>query len=88
VRAFSETPLTGRKFQVSYTGGAWPRWRRDSRELFLFTPGIYSPDATFDATADGKRFVLPAPPDVSKVESPSVFLNWAQSVGHQMPELP
>ena len=54
----------------------------------LFTPGIYSPDATFDVTADGERFVLPAALDFSKVESPSLFPNWVQGVGHQVPELP
>ena len=27
-------PMTGRKWQVSYEGGSWPRWRRDGKELF------------------------------------------------------
>jgi DNA-binding winged helix-turn-helix (wHTH) protein/Tol biopolymer transport system component len=27
-------PVTGRKWQVSYNGGTWPKWRRDGKELF------------------------------------------------------
>jgi hypothetical protein len=28
-----EGPITGRKWRVSYSGGAWPKWRRDGKEL-------------------------------------------------------
>ena len=36
VQAFSDKgALAGRKWQISYNGGAWPRWRRDGRELFF-----------------------------------------------------
>jgi hypothetical protein len=31
-------PLTGAKWQVSTGGGAYPRWRRDGRELFYLAP--------------------------------------------------
>jgi Tol biopolymer transport system component len=34
VQAFSEKgTVSGRKWQVSYNGGAWPKWRRDGKEL-------------------------------------------------------
>ena len=29
--------LSGRKWQISNGGGAWPRWRRDGRELFYLS---------------------------------------------------
>lgn len=48
-------PASGRKWQVSASGGAQPRWRRDERELFYISPdrtlmavGIKS-DSTFTA---------------------------------------
>ena len=33
-----EVPTTG-KWQVSATGGAFPRWRRDGQELYYVAPG-------------------------------------------------
>jgi hypothetical protein len=35
VQAFSDAGLSGRKWQVSYSGGTSPKWRRDGRELFF-----------------------------------------------------
>jgi Tol biopolymer transport system component len=36
VQAFAEKMAgTGRKWQVSYSGGTWPKWRRDGKELFF-----------------------------------------------------
>ena len=36
VEAFSEKAAgAGRKWQVSYNGGTWPKWRRDGKELFF-----------------------------------------------------
>jgi serine/threonine protein kinase len=32
-------PPNGTKFQISATGGASPRWRRDGKELFYLAPG-------------------------------------------------
>src|SRR5262249_21153889 len=37
VQAFSEVGVVGRKWQVSYQGGFWPKWRRDGKELFYLT---------------------------------------------------
>ena len=54
----------------------------------LFAPGFYNLAASFDVTADGERFVLPVALDYSKAGSPSVFLNWIQTVGHQVLESP
>ena len=53
----------------------------------LFRPGVYGPDATFDVTADGKRFIMPATLSFANAESPSVVLNWIDSLGHQRREL-
>jgi len=39
-------PITGAKWQVSATGGVWPSWRRDGKELFY-------------ASADRKMMVVP-----------------------------
>jgi Tol biopolymer transport system component len=40
VQAFRETgTLSGRKWQVSYNGGTWPKWRRDGKELFFLDGG-------------------------------------------------
>jgi len=33
-------PWTGAKWQVSTSGGVFPRWRRDSAEFFFMVPGI------------------------------------------------
>ncbi len=35
----SPFPPTGAKYQVSFTGGSRPRWRRDGKELFYVPPG-------------------------------------------------
>ena len=106
VQAFSDTGLSGRKWQVSYFGGTSPKWRRNGRELFfiganktiiavpvslgatfqfyspqtLFAPGIDSPDATFDVTADGQRFILPSAVSFRSAEPPGVVLNWIDGV--------
>jgi hypothetical protein len=32
-------PPTGAKWQISQTGGVFPRWRPDGKELFYFPPG-------------------------------------------------
>jgi hypothetical protein len=106
VQAFSDGGLSGRKWQVSYSGGTSPKWKRDGRELFfigankkivgvpvslgatfhsyspqtLFTPGIDSPDATFDVTADGQRFILPSAVSFGNAEPPGVVLNWIDGV--------
>jgi Tol biopolymer transport system component len=42
----------------------------------LFSAGIYSPDATFDVTADGQRFIMPSAAGVVNAEAPLVILNW------------
>jgi Tol biopolymer transport system component/predicted Ser/Thr protein kinase len=34
VQAFSASGAAGRKWQISYTGGMWPKWRRDGEEMF------------------------------------------------------
>jgi Tol biopolymer transport system component len=52
----------------------------------LFTPEIHSPDATFDVTDDGKRFILPASPSFSNSEFPSVVFNWISGSAHQARE--
>ena len=49
----------------------------------LFTPGIYSPDATFDVTDDGKRFILPVSLSFSNAELPFVVFNGINRGGHQ-----
>ena len=46
----------------------------------LFAPGIDSPDATFDVTADGQRFILPSAVSVGNAEPPGVVLNWIDGV--------
>ena len=75
--------MTGRRRQISYNGGSWPRWRRDGKEIFdldsdrnliaatlkpgedvdqtvnLFASGIHTPDARFDVSTDGRRFLSP-----------------------------
>src|SRR5712671_6499055 len=40
VQAFSEDGVgLGRKWQVSDSGGRWPRWRRDGKELLYLGAG-------------------------------------------------
>lgn len=101
--------VTGRKWQVSYQGGRWPKWRRDGNELLyldkektlvsvhvktgqsfeagapqsLFATGIHTPDARFDVTADGQRFLIPTEVRADGVP-PTVILNWTNAVriGH------
>jgi len=106
VQAFSDAGLSGRKYQVSYIGGSWPKWRRDGRELLflgadrtivavnvslgatvnaqtplkLFASGMDGPDATFDVTADGQRFILPSAISFRSAEPPGVVLNWIDGV--------
>ena len=46
----------------------------------LFAPGIDSPDATFDVTADGKRFIVPSALSFRSAEPPGVVLNWIDGV--------
>src|SRR5436190_16222159 len=105
VQAFSGTGVSGRKYQVSYNGGSWPKWRKDGRELFylsgdkaivsvevessgsfraaapraLFALGRYNPDARFDVTADGRRFILPAPA-IGRLQPAEVILNWTRAI--------
>ncbi len=99
-------PVTGRKWQVSYTGGAWPKWRRDQKELFyldgeknmiavsvaggdsfeqgnsrsLFATGIQTPDARFDVTADGGRFMIPTETSGENSMPATVILNWTSAL--------
>jgi hypothetical protein len=106
VQAFSRTGVSGRKWQVSYKGGSWPKWRKDGRELFfisadkeivsvdvessgsfrsvaprvLFAPGGYGPDARFDVTADGRRFIMPAPVTIAGSRPAEVILNWTRVI--------
>jgi DNA-binding winged helix-turn-helix (wHTH) protein/Tol biopolymer transport system component len=100
-----EGPVNGRKWQVSYSGGTWPRWRRDGKELFyldgkrnmiavdvqrssfeaatsklLFATGIQTPDARFDVTADGKRFIVPTETSGENTMLPTVILNWTNAL--------
>ena len=53
----------------------------------LVTPGVFSPDATFDVTADGKRFIIPATLSFANAESPAVVLNWIDGLGHRRQEV-
>src|SRR5215831_18113650 len=53
----------------------------------LFTPGIDSPDATFDVTADGQRFIMPSAVSFANAEPPAVVLNWIDGVGRPRQEL-
>ena len=67
----------GGKWQVSSNGGAFPRWRRDGKELFYLGPGSEFIVAKIEAHADTlsigdtrpvfrkKTFVGGAPYDVS-----------------------
>jgi len=107
VQAFSgEGPASGRKWQVSYSGGTWPKWGRDGKELFfisaarelvavevktgptfqagsplpLFATGIFTPDASFDVTADGRRFLIPTGRREGNSAPPMVVLNWTKGV--------
>jgi hypothetical protein len=61
---------------------------RSETPLKLFASGMANPDATFDVTADGQRFILPSAVSVeSYAEPPSVVLNWIRGIGGQKPEL-
>ncbi|SPF39811.1 Serine/threonine protein kinase [Candidatus Sulfopaludibacter sp. SbA4] len=102
-------PMTGsgiRRWQVSYTGGTWPRWRRDGKELFylddaknlvavevktgagfeagtpraLFATGIFSLTLQFDVTADGQRFLMPAPIAGGANVPATLITNWLEGV--------
>jgi hypothetical protein len=44
-------PQAGRKWQVSAAGGAFPRWRRDGKELFYVSPD----NKLLAAGVDGSR---------------------------------
>jgi eukaryotic-like serine/threonine-protein kinase len=102
VQSFSGADAnSGRKWQVSDSGGHWPKWRRDGKELLylsvdrkivgvevtigasfrhstprpLFASGIRTPDARFDVTSDGRRFLIPA--QATENSSPAtVTINW------------
>ncbi len=107
VQAFSEEAAgRGRKWQVSYNGGSWPKWKRDGKELFylsaareivtvevktgttfqpgsprtLFATGIFTPDARFEVTADGRRFLIPTAGAEGNPTPPTVVLNWTKGV--------
>jgi Tol biopolymer transport system component len=107
VQAFSEKGEgSGRKWQVSYNGGTWPKWRRDGKELFylsaaremvavdvntgatfqsgsphlLFQTGIYTPDARFEVSADGRRFLIPTGGSEGTPAPPTVVVNWTKAV--------
>ena len=107
VQAFAEEAASaGRKWQVSYDGGSWPKWKRDGRELFylsaareivtvevktgttfqpgsphtLFATGIFTPDARFEVTTDGRRFLIPTAGAEGNPAPPTVVLNWTKGV--------
>jgi Tol biopolymer transport system component len=97
----------GGKWQISTSGGQYPRWRQDGKEVFflavdnrvmaaeveakegsfqvgavtpLFTAWPQNSSGPFDASPDGKRFVI-----VSVVEAGSspltVVVNWPAKIG-------
>jgi serine/threonine protein kinase/Tol biopolymer transport system component len=60
-------PGPGAKSQVSFTGGNWPRWRRDGKELFYSAPGnrlmgaaVNGSGSAFEVTAARSLFQAPA----------------------------
>jgi dipeptidyl aminopeptidase/acylaminoacyl peptidase len=95
-----------RKWLVSDSGGHWPKWRRDGKELLylaadrrivgvevktgasfqhgvpqgLFASGIRTPDARFDVTADGRRFLIPAQVTEANPVPATVVLNWTKGI--------
>lgn len=107
VQALPENgPVTGRKWQISYSGGSWPKWRLDGKELFyvdgekkmvavsvaggdsfepgnpksLFATGIHTPEARFDVTADGSRFIIPTESGGENRMPAMVILNWTSAL--------
>ena len=105
-RQSGEGGVSGRKWQISYGGGAWPKFRRDGKELFylnaarkivavevklgltfqagmeqpLFPSGIFTPDARFDVTADGQRFIIPSALDFGNNKPATVVVNWTKGL--------
>lgn len=108
VQAFSGSEANAdstRKWQVSDSGGHWPKWRSDGKELLylaedrkitgvevtpgmvfrhgapqpLFPSGIQGPDARFDVSGTGGRFLVPSAVKAANGEPVTVNLNWMQS---------
>jgi hypothetical protein len=44
----------------------------------LFASGIRTPDARFDVTKDGRRFLIPATVTEANSEPATVILNWTK----------
>jgi Tol biopolymer transport system component len=65
---------------ISVTVSLGATFHRGSPQM-LFTPGIGNPDATFDVTADGQRFIMPSAVSFANAEPPAVVLNWIDGVG-------
>jgi len=105
-RFAEESGVSGRKWQVSYGGGVWPKFRHDGRELFylngarevvaveikpgttfqpglpqvLFASGIFNPDARFDVTTDGQKFIVPSARNALSNKPATVVVNWTDGV--------
>lgn len=46
----------------------------------LFATGIHTPDARFDVTADGRRFIVPIETSGDIRPSPTLIVNWTSAV--------
>jgi hypothetical protein len=46
----------------------------------LFASGIRTPDARFDVTSDGARFLIPSAIPVTNGEPAKVIVNWTKGI--------
>ena len=67
-----ETPMTG-KWQISTTGGAQPRWRRDGKEMFYVAPGRKLMAVDLEASASSFDRGTPQPLFDSRSDVSSAF---------------
>jgi serine/threonine protein kinase len=99
------------KWQVSSSGGTFPKWREDGKEVFylgsdnrvrateIATRGssvrvgsteilfrvqtVPAPMSPFDATSDGRRFLINAMPAAQNDSEPvTLLVNWTKRVNH------
>ena len=71
-------PPSGSKWQISYTGGVQPKWRRDQKELFFMGAGgdLMAADVAIGRTA-GVAALETGPP--VKLFQANVFLGWPKN---------
>jgi hypothetical protein len=69
---------------VDVTAGA--TFRYGSPKL-LFASGIRTPDARFDVTKDGRRFIIPTSLTEGNSDA-KVIINWTKGINPQLTRLP